>query len=103
MKVLAELKPLRAHDNPDPTKVVAIEGQDMRNSADPWIPAPPPVDHAAQSGLAAEVEAMTANLRDLPRDAMQHRRAGITKNKGRKRDKARAKMARESRRQNRGR
>lgn len=75
----------------------------MRGTVDPWIPTPPPVDHAEQSGLAAEVEAMTANVRDLPRDAMKHRRAGITKNKGSKRDKARAKMARESSRRNRGR
>lgn len=102
MRVLAELQPVHCTD-PDPVRVVAIEERDMRGTADPWIPTPPPVDHAAQANLAAEIEAMTANLRDLPRDRTQHRRAGITKSKGRKRDKARAKMARESRRQNRGR
>lgn len=103
MRVLAELQPTHNIDNPDPVKVVAIEEHDMRRLADPWIPTPSPVDHDKQSDLAAEVAAMTANLRDLPRDRMQHRRAGITKNKGRKRDKARATMARESRRRNRGR
>lgn len=102
MRVLSEIQPARGDDNPEPARVAIDEERDMSNTADPWIPTPSPVDHRAQADLAAEVAAMTRDLRDLPRDTMQHRRAGITKNKGRKRNKTRARMASESRRRNRG-
>lgn len=70
--------------------------------ADPQIATLPDVNHAEQSALAAQVAKMVTGLRALPLNRMKHRRAGVTKNKMQKRDKGRAKMARESRRRNRG-
>lgn len=72
---------------------------------DPCLPpTPPEVDHPAQSKLAQQVEAMNAAalLRHIVLDPLpgKHMRAGITKNKMQPRNKARAKMARESKRRN---
>jgi hypothetical protein len=69
---------------------------------DPYVPTPPTVEHKQQSKLAAMLAALTAALRAPMFDSGKHRRAGVTKNKGRKRNRVRARMARESRRRNRG-
>lgn len=54
------------------------------------------------TGLAIAADTM-GNLADYMarQSGMRHRRAGITKNHGRKRDKAKARMAKASRRLNR--
>lgn len=75
-------------------------------NTDPYTP-PPTVDHPKESKLAAQVAAMNAvaatfrSALSWKPDPGQHVRAGITKNKMRKRNKVRARMAKESRKRNR--
>lgn len=75
-------------------------------NTDPYLPpTPPDVDRTDQSKLAQQIAAMNAAalLRHISLDPIpgNHTRAGVTKNKMRKHDKSRAKMARESRKRNR--
>lgn len=71
--------------------------------ADPQIPVPSPVDHDQESKLAALFAAMWQGAMrfDWKSDPGKHVRSGITKNKMRKRNQVRAKMAKESRKRNR--
>lgn len=65
----------------------------------------PIVDHAEQTTLASQMAALNALAKllgsPLYRNPGKHKRAGITKNKGQKRNLNRARMQRESRRRNR--
>lgn len=72
-------------------------------NTDPAIPTPAPVDHDQESKLAALFAAMWQGAMRFTwkSDPGKHVRSGITKSKMRKRNRVRAKMAKESRRKNR--
>jgi hypothetical protein len=96
MKHMLEIPRDHITDNPDP---IRVETPDMAD--DFYTPAPPEVDHAEQNKLAALFAALLQPTRLPLFDRGKHRRAGVTKNKMQPLNKARAKMARESKRRNR--